>query len=65
MITYNVSKYPTSNTHYFEGHCLSSDTKPTGSNVANGSCLIEMDTSKLYFYDAANAEWKEWGEEDA
>ena len=39
---------------------LSTDsTKP--SNVANGSRLVEMDTSNIYFYDAENAEWLEWG----
>ena len=40
---------------------LSTDTKP--SNVANGSVFIEMDTSTLYFFDAENGEWKEWGAE--
>ncbi len=40
--------------------CLSTDTKPT-EGIANGSVCIEMDTGKIYFYDAANAEWLEWG----
>ena len=40
---------------------LSTDTKPTGAEVANGSCFLEMDTSKIYFYDADNAQWLEWG----
>ena len=44
-----------------EGVCLSTDTKPTGEGIANGSRLMEMDTAKLYMYDAENAEWKEWG----
>lgn len=39
---------------------LSTDAKPTG--VGNGSTFIEMDTSKVYFYDADGEEWKEWGE---
>ena len=39
---------------------LSTDAKPT-TGVANGSVFIEMDTSKLYFFDAANAAWREWG----
>lgn len=39
---------------------LSTDVKPT-MGVANGSAFIEMDTSKLYFFDAANATWREWG----
>ena len=38
---------------------LSTDSKPT--NVENGSCFLEMDTSKIYFYDADGAEWQEWG----
>lgn len=45
-------------TYYCEGECLSTDTKPT--NWANGSKLIEMDTSKLYLYDAANHTWREF-----
>lgn len=47
------SEYP-----YIEGSCLSTDTKPT--NVANGSKLIEMNTSKLYIFDEANKTWREW-----
>lgn len=40
---------------------LSTDVKPTGAEVANGSCFLEMDTSKIYLYDADGAEWQEWG----
>ena len=39
---------------------LSTDTKPT-KGVGNGSAFIEMDTSKVYFFDAGNSEWLEWG----
>ena len=39
---------------------LSDDTKPT-EGVGNGSAFIEMDTSKVYFFDAGNSEWLEWG----
>lgn len=39
---------------------LSTDEKPT-TNIANGSTFIEMDAGKLYFYDAANGTWREWG----
>lgn len=35
----------------------SDDPKPT-EGVGNGSAFIEMDTSKVYFYDAENEEWK-------
>lgn len=38
---------------------LSTDTKP--SDVNNGTCFIEMDTGAIYFYDAANETWLEWG----
>ena len=41
---------------------LSTDTKPT-EGVGNGSAFIEMDTSKVYFFDAGNPEWLEWGAE--
>lgn len=39
---------------------LSTDAKPT-EGIGNGSAFIEMDTGKLYFYDAAGEQWIEWG----
>ena len=39
---------------------LSTDTKPTES-VGNGSAFLEMDTGKIYFFDAENVTWREWG----
>lgn len=39
---------------------LSTDSKPT-TGVANGSIFMEMDTSSIYLYDAAAAQWVEWG----
>lgn len=39
---------------------LSTDTKPTKS-VQNGSAFIEMNTGKIYFFDAENKQWREWG----
>lgn len=39
---------------------FSTDVKPQV-NVANGSVFIEMDTSKIYFFDLANVTWREWG----
>ena len=39
--------------------CLSTDSKPT-TGIANGSVLIEMDTSNIYFFDEANATWRAW-----
>lgn len=40
---------------------LSTDTQPT--SCGNGSAFIEMDTGKLYFFDASEggAGWIEWG----
>ncbi|MBP5461878.1 MAG: hypothetical protein J6Y20_07125 [Lachnospiraceae bacterium] len=43
---------------------ISTDTKPT-TNVLNGSMFIEMDTSKIYFFDQQNKLWREWGGENA
>ena len=43
-------------------YCKSTDDKPTGV-ATNGQALIEMDTGKIYFYDASGAsgsEWIEW-----
>lgn len=42
---------------------LSTDTPKPTEGVGNGSALIEMDTSKVYFFDAGNSEWLEWGAE--
>lgn len=36
---------------------LSTDSKPT-TGVANGTEYIEMDTSKIYFFDAENSTWR-------
>ena len=47
--------------YYREGACLSTDTKPTGEDMYNGSCLMEMDTCTLYMYDDEHDEWLEWG----
>lgn len=40
------------------GVCLSTDTKPGG--MVNGSQLLEIDTSKPFFFDAENDQWREW-----
>ena len=50
------------NTYLMAG--LSSDTKPTTEDVGNGSCYIEMDTSKVWFYDEGSTTWLEWGAEN-
>lgn len=43
-------------------HGLSTDSKPTEA-IGNGSAFIEMNTGKLYFYDASEggSGWIEWG----
>ena len=37
---------------------LSTDTKPT-ENVVNGSAYIEIDTGKVYLFDATGETWNE------
>ena len=47
---------------YYEFSGLSSDSKPTsfeGTEVANGSVFLEMNTSKVYAYDKAGDTWRE------
>lgn len=39
---------------------LSTDTKPTGMSVGNGWTYIEMDTGKVFFYDAESENWLEF-----
>lgn len=39
---------------------LHDDQKPT-EGVGNGSAFIEMDTSKIYFFDVDSSTWLEWG----
>lgn len=38
---------------------LSTDNKPT--TTENGAVFIEMNTGKVYFFDADNTTWREWG----
>ena len=35
----------------------STDTKPTGGNLATGSIFTEVDTGDVYFYDATSTSW--------
>lgn len=39
---------------------LSTDDKPTGANVGNGWMFLEMNTGKIYLYDADGATWREF-----
>lgn len=59
MITYTIQKAYNADKQYVEGKCLSSDAKPT-ENIANGSLMMEMDTSTLYFFDEVNSIWRAW-----
>lgn len=61
MLTWNKRTPVVTGKAYYEGECLSADTKPTGSYIYNGSKLIEMDTSTVYIYDAENEEWRAFG----
>ena len=65
MLTWNERRFVgrEAGTYRYEGSCLSTDTKPT-SGVANGSVLIEMDTGKVYLFDEAGTQWREFAEED-
>ena len=36
---------------------LSTDNKPT-TNIPNGSTFIEMDSGKVYMWDAGNEQWR-------
>lgn len=41
---------------------ISTDEKPEkidGKDIANGTVFIEIDTGKLYMFDAENKQWKE------
>ena len=38
---------------------LSTDEKPT-EKIGNGSTFIEIDTSKIFFFDAESNEWVEF-----
>lgn len=63
MITYTVNRpaYGAAEgkiVNYVEGRCISTDDKPD--NVANGSILMEMDTSTMYMFDANAGTWRAW-----
>ena len=61
MVTFKTRDFnynPNGSKNRVEGECLSTDTKPT-TGVANGSILIEMDTGKIFMFDATNSTWRE------
>lgn len=63
MITYTVKRPAHGDNsggivNYIEGSCISTDTKPD--DVANGSIMMEMDTSTLYMFDENAGTWRAW-----
>ena len=46
------------------GFGLSTDPKPID-GVGNGSAIVEMDTSKVVFFDQEASTWREWGAEES
>lgn len=60
MVTYKETARTTSGKLLIkEGNCRSTDTKPI-ENIANGSMLMEMDTSTLYLFDEESHTWRAW-----
>ena len=43
---------------YIEGFCLSTESKPTAI-IATGSIMVEVDTGKVFFYNATSEAWVE------
>ena len=60
MVRIIVDRIIEGNLHYIEGDCLSTDTKPA-SGLVTGSVMIEVDTSKAFFFDEVRADWLEAG----
>ena len=46
----------TINKYAYDVRCRSTDTKPT-EGIPNGSTCIEIDTGKLFLFDATSGEW--------
>ena len=59
MITVLKNIYFDGDARYIEAYGLSTDDKPTD-DICNGSMYIEMDSGKVYFYDAAGEAWREF-----
>lgn len=56
MFTHLSALYIQDDKVLVEATCLSDDTKPTD-GIANGSIVLEMDTSTFYAFDEAGGEW--------
>jgi hypothetical protein len=58
MVTWFEERYRSGdNTTYRDGVCLSTDSKPTPADMANGSKLEEMNTGAVYYYDRGTGAW--------
>ena len=58
MITWFEERYRSGDdTTFRDGVCLSTDSKPTPADMANGSKLVEMDTGDEYRYDRDSGAW--------
>ena len=55
--TYNFNETPNKVSREVELRGLSSDVKPTPSEMYNGSTFVEMDTRKVWMYDGENQKW--------
>lgn len=64
MITFNdigsVSNIPTVTVYGLSTDGEKPTSTSSGLSIPNGSKFIEMDTKKVYMYDAENAQWLEW-----
>ncbi len=47
------------NTKGTEFRGLSTDTKPVGTDIPNGSVFVEINTSKVYMYSLSTQTWHE------
>ena len=47
------------NDRCFEFRGLSTDTKPTGKQIGNGSVFLEIDTGKVFLFNEASEAWVE------
>lgn len=48
---------------YFNGVWYLESDEPRPKNPLPGACIIEIDTSKVYFYSSRKNTWYEWGAE--
>lgn len=53
----NAHDVVTGSKKYIEYAGLSSDTKPTGDEIATGSTYLEVDTGDVYAWDETGSTW--------